>query len=144
MSKNTDAVAISDKDLHVTLAAGTGWKKFRSQFKNIDFDETDFKMDIEPNFKVIEKGTSKSWYIKMKNQQDWKDYVTDLFQEKIEPGRIFHISLANLTGKAEKSFLLIQDILLKHAQSVATKIKKTDRLKLSLFVKTVVIKIMLT
>ena len=43
LSKNPDAVAISDKDLHVTLAAGSGWKKFRSQFKNIDFDEPDFK-----------------------------------------------------------------------------------------------------
>ena len=108
LSKNSDAVEISDKDLHVTLAARTGWKKFRSQFKNIDFDEPDFKMDIEPNFKVIEKGTSKSWYIKMKNQQDWKDYVTDLFQEKIEPGRIFHISLANLTGKVNDSVALVE------------------------------------
>ena len=33
LSKNTDAVAISDKDLHVTLAAGPGWKKFKNQFK---------------------------------------------------------------------------------------------------------------
>ena len=108
LSKNTDAVAISDKDLHVTLAAGPGWKKSKNQFKNIDFDEPAFKMDIEPNFKVIEKGSSKSWYIKLKNQQDWKDYVTDLFQENIDPNRIFHISLANLTGKVGDSVALVE------------------------------------
>ena len=28
LNKNSDAVAIPDKDLHVTLAAGPGWKKF--------------------------------------------------------------------------------------------------------------------
>jgi len=108
LSKNSDAVAISDKDLHITLTAGSGWNKFRSQFKNIDFDEPDFNMDIDPNFKVIEKGTSKSWYIKMKKQQNWKDYVMDLFQENIDPGRIFHISLANLTGKVGDSVALVE------------------------------------
>ena len=108
LSKNSDAVAIPDKDLHVTLAAGPGWKKFRSQFKNIDFDEPDFKMDIEPNFKSITKGPKESWYVKMKHQQDWKDYVTDLFQENIDPGRIFHVSLANLTGKVGDSVALVE------------------------------------
>jgi|TARA_Y100000034_G_scaffold22178_1_gene25563 hypothetical protein len=108
LSKNPAAVAIPDKDLHVTLAAGPGWKKFKNQFKNIDFDEPDFKMDIEPNFKSITKGPKESWYIKMKNQQEWKDYVTDLFQENIDPSRIFHVSLANLTGKVGDSVALVE------------------------------------
>ena len=65
-------------------------------------------MDIEPNFKSITKGPKESWYVKMKYQQDWKDYVTDLFQENIDPGRIFHVSLANLTGKVGDSVALVE------------------------------------
>ena len=109
LSKNSDAVAIPDKDLHVTLAAGSGWAKLRSQFKNFDFSEPDHQIDIEVPFKVIERGGKKSWYVKMKHQQDWSDYTMDLLQGNPDPGRIFHVSLANLTGDKMDSVALVED-----------------------------------
>ena len=30
LNKNSDAVALSDDDLHVTLASGPGWQKLKS------------------------------------------------------------------------------------------------------------------
>ena len=109
LSKNSDAVAIPDKYLHVTLAAGSGWTKLRSQFKNFDFSEPDHQIDIEVPFKVIERGGKKSWYVKMKHQQDWSDYTMDLLQGNPDPRRIFHISLANLTGNKMDSVALVED-----------------------------------
>ena len=107
LSKNSDAVAISDNDLHITLAAGTGWQKLRSRIKAKDIDEPEFSIDIDPTVKVIEKGGSKSWYVKLKNQQDWKEYVMDSLQGTYDSGRVYHISLANLTGNKVDSVALV-------------------------------------
>jgi len=109
LSKNSDAVAISDNDLHITLAAGTGWQKLRSRIKAKDIDEPEFSIDIDPTVKVIEKGGSKSWYVKLKNQQDWKEYVMDSLQGTYDSGRVYHISLANLTGNKEDSVAMVED-----------------------------------
>jgi len=109
LSKNSDAVAISDNDLHITLAAGTGWQKLRSRVKAKDIDEPEFSIDIDPTVKVIEKGGSKSWYVKLKNQQDWKEYVMDSLQGTYDSGRVYHISLANLTGNKMDSVPMVED-----------------------------------
>ena len=109
LSKNSDAVAISDSDLHITLAAGTGWQKLRSRIKANDIDEPEFSIDIDPTVKVIEKGGSKSWYVKLKNQQDWKEYVMDSLQGTYDSGRVYHISLANLTGNKVDSVAMVED-----------------------------------
>ena len=109
LSKNSDAVAISDNDLHITLAAGTGWQKLKSRIKAKDIDEPEFSMDINPTVKVIEKGGSKSWYVKLKNQQDWKEYVMDSLQGTYDSGRVYHISLANLTGNKVDSVAMAED-----------------------------------
>ena len=109
LSKNSDAVAISDNDLHITLAAGAGWQKLRSRIKAKDIDEPEFSIDIDPTVKVIERGGSKSWYVKLKNQQDWKEYVMDSLQGTYDSGRVYHISLANLTGKKEDSVAMVED-----------------------------------
>ena len=109
LSKNSDAVAISDNDLHITLAAGTGWQKLRSRIKANDIDEPEFSIDIDPTVKVIEKGGSKSWYVKLKNQQDWKEYVMDSLQGTYDSGRVYHISLANLTGNKVDSVAMAED-----------------------------------
>jgi len=109
LSKNPDAVAISDKDLHITLAAGSGWQKLRSRIKAKDVDEPEFSIDIDPIAKVIEKGGSKSWYVKLKNQQDWKEYVMDSLQGTYDSGRVYHISIANLTGNKMDSVPMVED-----------------------------------
>jgi len=109
LSKNSDAVAISDNDLHITLAAGTGWQKLRNRVKAKDIDEPEFSIDIDPTVKVIEKGGSKSWYVKLKNQQDWKEYVMDSLQGTYDSGRVYHISIANLTGNKMDSVPMVED-----------------------------------
>ena len=109
LSKNSDAVAISDNDLHITLAAGAGWQKLRSRIKANDIDEPEFSIDIDPTVKVMEKGGSKSWYIKLKNQQDWKEYVMDALQGTYDSGRVYHISIANLTGNKMDSVPMVED-----------------------------------
>ena len=109
LSKNSDAVAISDNDLHITLAAGAGWQKLRSRIKANDIDEPEFSIDIDPTVKVMEKGGSKSWYVKLKNQQDWKEYVMDSLQGTFDSGRVYHISIANLTGNKMDSVPMVED-----------------------------------
>ncbi len=109
LSKNPDAVAISDKDLHVTLASGSGWQKLRNQIRGNDFDEPDFQMDIDTSIKTIERAGKKSWYIKLRNQQVWNEYVMDLLQGTSDSKRVYHISLANLTGSVNDSVALVED-----------------------------------
>jgi len=109
LSKNPDAVAIPDNDLHITLASGSGWQKLRSRIKAKDVDEPEFSIDIDPIAKAIEKGGSKSWYVKLKNQQDWKEYVMDSLQGTYDSGRVYHISLANLTGNKMDSVAMAED-----------------------------------
>ena len=109
LSKNSDAVAISDNDLHITLAAGAGWQKLRSRIKANDIDEPEFSIDIDPTVKVMERGGSKSWYVKLKNQQDWKEYVMDALQGTYDSGRVYHISIANLTGNKMDSVPMVED-----------------------------------
>ena len=109
LSKNPDAVAISDKDLHITLASGSGWQKLKSRIKAKDVDEPEFSIDIDPIAKVIERGGSKSWYVKLKNQQDWKEYVMDALQGTYDSGRVYHISIANLTGNKMDSVPMVED-----------------------------------
>ena len=109
LNKNEDAVALPDSDLHVTLASGPGWKEIRRQVKASDFDEPDFKIDIEPTFKVMEQGGRKSWYVKMKDQRNWKEYVMDLLQGTHDARRVYHITIANLTGKIGDSIAMVEE-----------------------------------
>ena len=109
LSKNEDAVAQPDSDLHVTLASGPGWKEIRRQAKSDDFDEPEFKIDIEPTFKVMEQGGRKSWYVKMKDQRNWKEYVMDLLQGTHDARRVYHITIANLTGKTGDSIAMVEE-----------------------------------
>ena len=109
LNKNEDAVALPDSDLHVTLASGPGWKEIRRQVKASDFDEPDFKIDIEPTFKVMEQGGRKSWYVKMKDQRNWKEYVMDLLQGTHDARRVYHITIANLTGKTGDSIAMVEE-----------------------------------
>ena len=109
LNKNEDAVALPDGDLHVTLASGPGWKEIKRQAKAGDFDEPEFKIDIEPTFKVMEQGGRKSWYVRMKDQRSWKEYVMDLLQGTHDPRRVYHITIANLTGKTGDSIAMVEE-----------------------------------
>ena len=109
LNKNSDAVALTDEDLHVTLASGPRWQKLKNRVKASDFDEPEFSIEVEPNFKVMEEGPKKSWYVKMKSQRDWKEYVMDLLQGTHDARRVYHISIANLSGKKEDSVAMVEE-----------------------------------
>ena len=111
LSKNEEAVAIPDDQLHITLASGPEWKKIRSRAKSGDFDEPDFTPEIEPSIRTMTEGTRQSWYVKMRNQRDWKEYVMDSLQGGYDKGRVYHITLANLTGKVGDSIAMVEQFI---------------------------------
>ena len=111
LSKNEEAVAIPDDQLHITLASGPEWKKIRSRAKSGDFDEPDFTTEIEPSIRTMTEGTRQSWYVKMRNQRDWKEYVMDSLQGGYDKGRVYHITLANLTGKVGDSIAMVEQFI---------------------------------
>ena len=102
IKKNPDMKPIGDDKLHVTLAGGPGWKKISSEFKGIRFDNPDFQLEFEEPKKVESSGKI-SWYMKVKQQRQLKDYVTDLLHKDPDPKRVFHVSIANKTGKVGDS-----------------------------------------
>ena len=98
IKENPKYKPISDKDLHITLASGSKWKKMKEELKDTPLPDPTFRMDFgEP--KLIEASGRASWYIKIRQQQELKEYVIDLLQGSPDSKRIFHVSLANLTGK---------------------------------------------
>ena len=111
LSKNEEAVAIPDDQLHITLASGPEWKKIRSRAKSSDFDEPDFTPEIEPSVRTMTQGTRQSWYVKMRNQRDWKEYVMDSLQGGYDKGRVYHITLANLTGRVGDSIAMVEQFI---------------------------------
>ena len=102
IKKNPVMKPIGDDKLHVTLAGGPGWKKISSEFKGVKFDNPDFQLEFEEPKKVESSGKV-SWYMKVKQQRQLKDYVTDLLQKDPDPKRVFHVSIANKTGKVGDS-----------------------------------------
>ena len=106
VKKNPDMKPIDDNHLHVTLASGPGWKKLRSEYEGATFSNPDFRIEFESP-KRAESGNSVSWYAKVKQQKQFKDYVTDLLQSDPDPKRVFHVSLANKTGKVGDSVATI-------------------------------------
>jgi len=106
IKKNPDMKPIGDDKLHVTLAGGPGWKKISSEFKGVKFDNPDFQLEFEEPKKIESSGRI-SWYMKVKQQRKLKDYVTDLLQSDPDPKRVFHVSIANKTGKVGDSVATI-------------------------------------
>ena len=102
IKKNPDMKPIGDDKLHVTLAGGPGWKKISSEFKGVRFDNPDFQLEFEDP-KRVESSGRVSWYMKVKQQRQLKDYVTDLLHKEPDPKRVFHVSIANKTGKVGDS-----------------------------------------
>lgn len=106
IKKNSDMKPIGDDKLHVTLAGGSGWKKISSEFKSAKFDNPDFQLEFEEP-KKIESSSRVSWYVKVKQQRQLKSYVTDLLQSDPDPKRVFHVTIANKTGKVGDSVAAI-------------------------------------
>ena len=99
-----EAVPLSDERLHVTLAHQSVLKPYRKQLKALTFPpEPEVLLSSEWEEKVDEALGRKSWSVMVENQEELRTYVNQIMELAgapldPEPDRVFHISLANLTG----------------------------------------------
>ncbi len=103
-----EAIRLASNDLHVTLIHQSILKPFRSQLKDINLPpHPDIILDDE----VFERESpgKKSWAVRLVNQQEMREYVKNIMEmlgsqnTNPEPERVFHVSLANLTGNPHDS-----------------------------------------
>jgi hypothetical protein len=103
-----EAIRLSPKDFHVTLIHQSILSAFREEIRNIEFPSPP---PIVLDDTVFERTTlgKKSWAIRLVNQDEMRDYVGQVMEllgsqnTDPEPERVFHISLANLTGHPQDS-----------------------------------------
>ncbi len=106
------AILLANKDLHVTLIHQDFLKPYRKHLKTMKFDDAP-PVILDTGFIVksdSSEGTEKtSWAINLANQSEMRDYVIGVMEQlgaeitNPEPERIFHISIANLTGNPHDS-----------------------------------------
>ena len=113
-----EAVRLPDKALHITLIHQNILKPYRKQLKAMALppepevvlnNEVEAIEDEEYKDPSIEGGR-KSWRIRVadQSQEDLREYVNEVMAlvkgpQDPEPNRIFHITLANLTGDSGDS-----------------------------------------
>ena len=104
----SDAVPLSEDDLHVTLIHQSILKPFRKQIKDINFP-TPPPVILEDDIWERQSLDKKSWAVRLSNQDEMRDYVRKVMEllgsknTNPEPERVFHVSLANLTGNPHDS-----------------------------------------
>ena len=102
--------ALEPKNFHVTLIHQSVLKPYKKLLKQIAADNefpeppvVELDQSNPPKMKVAEDLQRMSWVVNVANQQKMRDYV-NLIMKMIggpldpEPNRVFHISIANLTG----------------------------------------------
>lgn len=103
-----EAVQLEKDDLHVTLVHQSFLKPFRKQLKNIELPQAPEVVLDDDVFERKSPG-KKSWAIKLLNQEEMREYVKNIMEmlgsqnTNPEPERVFHVSLANLTGNPHDS-----------------------------------------
>lgn len=103
-----EAVRLQNKDLHVTLLHQSVLKPFKRQIKNLELPESP-EVFLEDDVWVRESPGKKSWAVRVANQDEMRDYVRQVMNllgsqnTNPEPERVFHVSLANLTGNPHDS-----------------------------------------
>jgi len=103
-----EAVVLSDDKLHATLVHQSHLKPYRSALKALsDAGELPVPpkavLKKEWDEKLNDELGRRSWSIELINQDVMRGYVNEVMtmiggQPNPEPERVFHISLANLTG----------------------------------------------
>jgi 2'-5' RNA ligase len=103
-----EAVRLDEDDLHVTLVHQSVLKPFTKQLKKINFPKPPM-VELDEEVLVRESPGKKSWAVKLSNQQEMREYVKNIMEmlgsqnTNPEPERVFHVSLANLTGNPHDS-----------------------------------------
>tara|TARA_A100001515_G_scaffold112847_1_gene94029 strand:+ start:223 stop:672 length:450 start_codon:yes stop_codon:yes gene_type:complete len=103
-----EAVRISPEDFHVTLVHQSILKPFADEMKNIELPVAPPVVLDEEVFERTSPG-KKSWAVRLVNQEEMREYVKNIMEmlgsqnTNPEPERVFHVSLANLTGNPHDS-----------------------------------------
>lgn len=92
---------LEPKDLHITVLHQNYAKQFKGQNFPINLKELKFDNDLY----LIEDGDKKSIFIKVIDDQQKiiENKIKEIYGSNPEPNRIYHISLANKTGKRSDS-----------------------------------------
>ena len=103
-----EATHISKEDLHVTLVHQSILKPFEDKIKEIELP-TPPPVILEDDVWERTSPGKKSWAVRLSNQKEMKEYVSQVMDllgsqnNNPEPERIFHVSIANLTGNPRDS-----------------------------------------
>lgn len=103
-----EAVRLDPEDLHVTLVHQSILKPFRDQLKSLRLPPPPDPV-IEPDVFERKSPGKKSWAMRLRNQEEMREYVKNIMEllgsnnTNPEPERVFHVSLANLTGNPRDS-----------------------------------------
>lgn len=102
------AVRLNPEDLHVTLVHQSILKPFKKQLKELELPQPP---DLVLDDQIFERTSpgKKSWAVRLVNQEEVREYVKRVMEmlgsqnTNPEPERVFHVSLANLTGNPHDS-----------------------------------------
>ena len=103
-----EAVRLDKDDLHVTLIHQSILKPFRKQIKEISFPEPP-PVILEDDVWERQDMGKVSWAVRVANQDEMRGCVEQVMKllgsqnTNPEPERVFHVSLANLTGNPHDS-----------------------------------------
>ena len=103
-----DAIILDEEDLHVTLVHQSILKPFRKQIKDMTFPPPP-PIVLEDDIWERQSLDKKSWAVRLVNQEEKREYVKNIMEmlgsqnTNPEPERVFHVSLANLTGNPHDS-----------------------------------------
>ena len=103
-----EAIRLDKDDLHVTLIHQSILKPFRKQIKEISFPEPP-PVILEDDVWERQDMGKMSWAVRVANQDEMRSYVEQVMKllgsqnTNPEPERVFHVSLANLTGNPHDS-----------------------------------------
>jgi len=103
-----DAIRLVPEDLHVTLVHQSILKPFEDKLKSLDFPPAP-ALSLDDQVFLRQSPGKKSWAVRLANQDEMRDYVKYIMEllgsqnTNPEPERVFHISLANLTGNPKDS-----------------------------------------
>ena len=103
-----EAQRIDRDSLHVTLIHQSILKPFRNKIKTIEFPVPP-PVILEDEVWERQSPGKKTWAVRLKNLKEMRDYVAQVMEllgsnnTNPEPERVFHVSLANLTGNPRDS-----------------------------------------
>ena len=103
-----EAIRIPRDKIHVTLIHQSILKPFEDQLQKEVLPDPP-GIILEDEVWERESMGKKSWAIRLKNQEEMREYVKQVMEllgsqnTNPEPERVFHVSLANLTGNPHDS-----------------------------------------